>query len=120
MRTTFDEFSEMMERLFANSWRSAIGRNNQDVIDSVTSTIFIRKVTDEKWSFSFALRIHDVWYQAQHEIDEVQYDPIEPPDVDEYDRSRSLSPQQQASALATDILNEIREKVGCENADYQQ
>ena len=114
---TFDEFSEMLERNCFNSWRTSIGRSNNEVIESVNAVIFTRNDNnkDGTWEFSFALRIGNKWYQAVKIIDRVEYDIYNPPSFDDMKNGNvkcNMSPQNIASSLAIDLLSDIDKKIG--------
>lgn len=115
MKITFDEFSEVLERNCFNAWRSVIGRDNVDAIESVNSVLFTRVEGEELWTFSFALRIGERWHQAKKEIDRIEYDPCDPPPFDDtegFDLRRHMSPQNIASEVSVDLLTEVARKVG--------
>lgn len=108
--TQFEEFSEMVERICFNSWRSAVGKDNEGLISEV-STILFSKEEGREWEFSFALRRFGRWAQAKRSIEPVEYDPINPPPVTGYD-PKQRSPQNQASELAMEMLLEVAERLG--------
>ncbi len=115
MKITLDEFSEMLERNCFNAWRSVIGRDNVDIIESVNSVLFTRSECDGKWVFSFALRIGERWHQAKTEMERIEYDPYDPPPFDDtegFDPKRHMSPQNIASEASIELLTEVGKKVG--------
>lgn len=107
----FEEFAEMVERVCFNSWRSAVGKDNEALISEV-STILFTKEEGAKWEFSFALRRYGRWAQSKREIEPVEYDPMDPPPISQFDPKRSMSPQNQASQLAMEMLLEVSERLG--------
>lgn len=115
MKITMDEFSEMLERNCSSAWRSVIGRDNVDIIESVNSVLFTRSESEDKWTFSFALRIGERWHQAKREINRIDYDPYDPPPFDDsesFDAKKHMSPQNMASEVSIDLLTEVGKKVG--------
>ena len=115
MKITLDEFSEMLERNCFNAWRSVIGRDNVEIIESVNSVLFTRSETDGRWTFSFALRIRERWHQAKKDVDAIEYDPYDPPpfdDTEEFDPRKHMSPQNIASEVSIELLTEVGRKVG--------
>lgn len=115
MKITLDEFSEMLERNCFNAWRSVIGRDNVEIIESVNSVLFTRSETDGGWTFSFALRIGERWHQAKKDVDAIEYDPYDPPpfdDTEEFDPRKHMSPQNIASEVSIELLTEVGRKVG--------
>ena len=109
--TEFAEFAEFLERICSSSWRSAVGRDNEELISEVSTVLFSMEDKGEKWEFSFALRRFGRWSQAKREIAKVEYDPMDPPPAGVYDPKRSQSPQNKASELATEMLLEVAEKL---------
>lgn len=108
----FDEFSEMVERNCFTSWRSVVGRDLEDLIESVNSMVVTRSCDDDGWTFSFGLRIDRKWYQAKRTIPPVEYDILEPqPHGEEFDPARSMSPDNTASELSIEIMSEVAEEV---------
>ena len=115
MKITLDEFSEMLERNCFNAWRSVIGRDNVEIIESVNSVLFTRSETDGRWTFSFALRIGERWHQVKKDVDAIEYDPYDPPpfdDTEEFDPRKHMSPQNIASEVSIELLTEVGRKVG--------
>lgn len=112
----FEEFAELVERCCFNSWRSAIGKDNEPLISEISSILFTKEEAVDGWRFSFALRRFKKWAQAEMKIEPVEYDPYDPPPIDEYDPKRSMSPQNQASQLATELLTAVANKLGAEDA----
>ena len=104
----FEWFAELLERICMNSWRSAIGAGESFPIESVSSVLFTKEKLPSEWKFSFAVRSLGRWVQATRSIEPLEYDPYDPPPIDEFDPKRSMSPQNQASALAIDMLEEVR------------
>lgn len=104
--TAFEEFSELVERACFNSWRSALGKDDEGLISEI-STILFSKEEGAQWEFSFALRRYGRWAQAKRSIEPVRYDPMDPPPVTEFDPRRSMSPQNQASQLAMEMLLDV-------------
>ena len=109
--SAFEDFSELLERVCFNSWRSAIGRDDELTLSEVSSVLFTKEEVGGKWHFSFALRRLGRWAQSKREVEPLEYDPYDPPPVDEYDPKRSQSPQNFASQLATEMLMEVRERL---------
>ena len=108
--TSFEEFAELVERICFNSWRSAIGKENEALISEV-STVLFSKEEGRQWEFSFALRRYGRWAQSKRRIDPVEYDPMDPPPAGTFDPLRSMSPQNRASELATEMLLEVAERL---------
>lgn len=99
---TFDEFSEVVERMCCCGWRSVFGKNNQDVIDRVNSIMVTRKNHGNEWEFSFCLRIGKAWHQAVERIEPVRHDVM---DI-EFE-----APTKAASDLAFRLMGRISEDV---------
>ena len=105
--TQFEDFAEMVERICFSSWRSAIGRDDEELISEVSTVLFSKEDKGARWEFSFALRRFGRWSQSKREIERVEYDPMDPPPAGMYDPKRSQSPQNRASELATEMLLEV-------------
>ena len=112
----FEEFSELLERTCFNSWRSAIGKDNEPLISEISSVLFTKEEAADGWRFSFALRRFGRWVQVERTIEPIEYDPYDPPPIDDYDPKRSMSPQNQASQLGTDMLCGVAEMLGAKDA----
>lgn len=114
MRVGFDGFSEILERNCFNAWRSVFGRDDRELIEAVNSVLFTRSESGGMWTFSFAVRRGDRWFQAKEEIPEVTYDPMDPPPFDDASpegvRSQ-MSPENLASELSVRLLGEVARKV---------
>ena len=110
--TDFEEFSEMVERVCFNSWRSAVGKDNEGLISEVSTVLFSKEEKGAEWEFSFALRRFGRWAQSKRKIKPVEYDLLNPTPIGEFDPRRSMSPQNQASQLATEMLLEVAERLG--------
>jgi len=106
----FEEFSELVERVCFNSWRSSIGREDSET-SRVSSILFTKEELGGVWRFSFALRVDGRWYQSQCETEPVEYDPYDPPPIDEFDPKRSVSPQNLASSMAGDMLVDVYRRI---------
>lgn len=113
MIVDFDEFSEMIERSCFNSWRSVIGLANEDIIGGVDSILFTRDEKDDKWEFSFALRVHGKWSQSKQDVKPVEFDPFNPPDPN--DVEANMSPQNRASSISIELLSSVAKKIGAKD-----
>lgn len=113
MIVDFDEFSEMVERSCFNSWRSVIGMANEDIISSVDSVLFTRQEREGAWEFSFALRSDGRWSQSKMEMEPIEFDPFNPPDLS--DVQASMSPQNKASSISIELLGSVAKKMGAAN-----
>lgn len=107
----FEEFSELLERVCFNSWRSALGKDDEALIEEVSSILFTKEETPQGWRFSFSLRRFGKWAQATRTVEPLEYDPYDPPPIDEYDPKRSMSSQNVASQTGTDMLVELAERM---------
>ena len=107
----FEEFAEMVERGCVNSWRSAIGKDNEGLIAEVQTVLFSKEDKGGNWEFSFALRRYGRWAQSKRAVEPIQYDLLNPPPAGEYDPKRSQSPQNKASELSTEMLLEVAERL---------
>ena len=107
----FEDFAEMVERICESSWRSAIGRDNAALISEVSTILFSKEEVGGKWEFSFALRRFGRWAQSKRSVEPLKYDPMDPPPAGTFDPERSMSPQNQASQLATEMLLEVAERL---------
>ena len=108
----FEEFAELLERICFNSWRSALGKDNDALISEISTIAFSKEDIGGKWRFSFALRRFGRWAQAQREISPIEYDPYDPPPIDVYESGKSQSPQNIASQLAIEMLQQIADVLG--------
>lgn len=109
--SAFEDFSELLERSCFNSWRSAIGRDDDFILSCVSSVLYTKEEVGGKWRFSFALRKNGRWHQCQRDIEPVAYDPYDPPPAGEFDPKKSMSPQNVASQLASEMLCEVARMV---------
>ena len=112
----FEDFSELLERVCFNSWRSAIGKDDEVLLSEISSVLFTKEESEAGWKFSFSLRRFGRWAQATRTLEPLEYDPYDPPPIDEYDPKVSMSPQNRASQLATDMLCAVAEKMGAGDA----
>ena len=106
----FEEFAEIMERLCFGSWRSAIGKDRDDVISEVSSVLFTKDDLGDEWKFTFALRRDGRWVQSSAVVGRVEWDPYDPPSIDDYDPDRR-SPQNIASTHALEMLEDIAGRI---------
>lgn len=109
--TSFEEFSEMLERGCFNSWRSAVGKDDEVMLSRISSVLFTKEELPSKWRFSFALRRDGRWVQCSRDVEPVEYDPYDPPPIDDFDPVRSVSPQNLASTVASEMLSDISRRV---------
>ena len=109
--TSFEDFSEMVERSCFNSWRSAVGKDDEVMLSRISSILFTKEELPSIWRFSMALRRDGRWVQCSRDVEPVEYDPYNPQPIDEFDPVKSLSPQNMASSVALDMLTEISRRV---------
>lgn len=107
----FEQFAELVERICMNSWRSAIGARDSGVIESISSVLFSKEDKGDEWKFSFAVRERGRWVQSMRSVEPVEYDPYDPPPVTGFDPDRSMSPQNRASTIALEMMEEVRERL---------
>ena len=113
----FEEFAELLERCCFNSWRSAIGKDNEPLISEISSILFTKEEAYDGWRFSFALRRFGKWVQVERTIEPIEYNPYDPPAFDEPNYLKhNMSPQNTASQLGTEILLAVAEKLGARDA----
>ncbi len=102
--STFNDFSEIVERGCVGNWRSALGRDNDEVIESVTGVNICHEVRAGKWHFELFLRMDDRWCHVAKDIDPIPYDLLNPLPVGKVDQSL----REAAMQVVTELLDDMR------------